>query len=301
MMFNLINFVVSLSINFILFSFFLFSLFSFLLIQFSLWLNKGCETLHRNSSFIHCLCNELGIIAALIHKSEDNDLSETGIGHNHHHHQHHSLLLHNVVMYLSLITSFSLLVIALVCQLMQRSRETSESSFILINLISWLTIIQLVFIIGAPFRVHFGLINLQLLCSIVPIFLHYIHLVSGFWMLSHSILLYQRLWRPVLLKSHCHRHLHRNSSSSSSFSFSFYESDSHTKANANSNSNSSSTKKCHSISSSLYNWVSYIRRIDIVLTNSWNNIHFFIFSTILPAISVLISYLLNPNGYETKK
>ena len=155
----------------------------------SLWLQKGCETLSRNLSSIHCLCNELGIIAALIHKTSSTDSSANSGGHN------HSLLVHSVVLYISFIASLLLLVISLLCQIVQRSRESREASFILISLVSSLIAIQLTFISGAPFHTSWS--KSRQVCSTVPLVFHLVHLISAFWMLSHTVFLYQRLWRPV--------------------------------------------------------------------------------------------------------
>jgi len=228
-------------------------------VQLSLWLKKGCETLRHNASSIHCVCNELGIIAALIHKPSSTDSSQNKFGHN------HSLLVHSFVLNISLTISLLLLVISLFCQIVQRSRESCEASFILINLVSSLSAIQLTFLLGAPIRCHSYMS--QQVCSLVPIVLHFMHLVSAFWMLSHTIFLYQRLWRPL---SH---------SSSSSLPLS--------ESNL-----SLPSSSC---------WSFWSLRLCTFPFCQWGCKQFFLFATAFPAISVLTSYFLNPQGYETKR
>ena len=225
----------------------------------SLWLQKGCETLARNLSSIHCLCNELGIIAALRHKSA-TDWSANG-QHN------HSLIVHNIVLYLSFIASLLFLVISLLCQIVQRSRESREASFILISLVSSLTFIQLMFISGAP--LHTSLFKSDKICRAVPLVFHLVHLVAAFWMLSHTIFLYQRLWRPIS----------RASSASLPLSEVHWP----------------SSQSC------CLKWVSSSSSIRIPFCQQWDCRHFFIFATALPALSVMASYYLNPEGYETKR
>lgn len=224
----------------------------------SLWLKKGCETLRRNSSSIHCVCNELGIIAALIHKPSSTDSSRNKFGHN-----SHSLLVHSFVLNMSLTTSLVLLVISLFCQIVQRSRESCEASFILINLVSSLCAIQLTFLLGVPYRCNSSLS--QQVCSLVPIVLHFVHLVSAFWMLSHTIFLYQRLWRPL-------SHFSSSSLPLSESNLSF------------------ASSSCSSFWS-----------LCSISFRQWGCKQFLLFATALPAISVLTSYYLNPQGYETKR
>lgn len=224
----------------------------------SLWLLKGCETLARNLSSIHCLCNELGIIAALRHKTSAPDWSTNN--------QHsHSLLVHSIVLYLSFISSSLLLVISLMCQIVQRSRESREASFILTSLVSSLIVIQLIFISGAPFRTSMWASDK--ICRIVPVVFHLVHLVSAFWMLSHTIFLYQRLWRPI------------SRASSASLPLSEVH--------------RSTSQSC------CLQWAS--RSSTMPFCRQWDCRHFFIFATILPTLSVMASYYLNPEGYETKR
>ncbi|XP_054159786.1 adhesion G protein-coupled receptor B3-like [Oppia nitens] len=226
-----------------------------------LWQRKGCETIARNLSSIHCVCDELGIIAALIHKTSLTDSMANNSGHN------HSLLVHTIVLYLSFSVSLILLLISLFCQIVQRSRESYEASFILISLVSSLMAIQLMFLSGAPFAPKWT--HSHQLCSIAPLIFHFLHLVSAFWMLSHTIFLYQRLWKPL--------------SRTSSTSLPFSESHQSIKRSV----------KCWSKWSSLpTSWI---------FNQQWDCKQFTLFSTALPALSVLISYYLNPEGYETKR
>ncbi|CAG2104217.1 unnamed protein product [Medioppia subpectinata] len=226
-----------------------------------LWQRKGCETIARNVSSIHCLCNEVGIIAALFHKSSSTDSTVNTSGHN------HLLLVHTIVLYISFTISLLLLMISLFCQIIQRSRESCEASFILISLVSSLMAIQLTFLLGAPFAFKWTLS--QHICSMVPLVFHFLHLVSAFWMLSHTVFLYQRLWRP----------LSRSSSSSLPFS--------------ESHQSFTPSSKCWS------DWSS--RTTTILFSHQWGCKQFFFFATALPALSVLVSYYLNPEGYETKR
>lgn len=235
------------SFLFLFFYFYLLFILSLLAIC-SLWQIAACQTERLNSTWLRCVCSELGVIAALSHKSSDYAV----FGHN------HSLHLRTFLLYASCALSLLLLLISLICQVAQRHRETLETSFILISLLVSLAIIQLVFLSGGPF---YGRKFVQL-CNLLPIFLHYLHLMSAFWMLSHTIYLYQQLWTPL--------------SHSSSSSLTFSESD----LSLTSSQSWSCFRLCY---------------------KQWNCGLFFVFALAMPALSVSISYHLNPHGYETKR
>lgn len=103
----------------------------------------------------------------------------------------------------------------LIIQFRLRKYETRETFFIVRNLVIAILLIQLTFLFGTTFHMDLFWIRVaqlspsletptfyrvkHILCLSVPIFLHFIHLASLFWMLSHTILLYQRFWRPIIL------------------------------------------------------------------------------------------------------
>ena len=122
---------------------------------------------------------------------------------------------YDVTLYISLIISVCLLSTILMIQFHLRQYEPIETFFIIRNLVIALLFIQLTFLFGTT--LHMDLfwirvaqfspssledseffINLKhVLCLAVPIFLHFIHLASLFWMLSHTIMLYQRFWNKT--------------------------------------------------------------------------------------------------------
>jgi len=123
---------------------------------------------------------------------------------------------YDVSLYISLIVSVALLCTILVVQYRLRQYETRETFFIVRNLVIALLLIQLTFLFGTTFHMDLFWIRVaqfspsaletpiffrvkHILCLAVPIFLHFIHLATLFWMLSHTILLYQRFWRPVVI------------------------------------------------------------------------------------------------------
>ena len=121
-------------------------------------------------------------------------------------------LLYDVALYLSLVTSILFFLTTLYVQYRLRRYETRETFFIIRNLVIALLLIELTYLFGTTFHMDLFWIRVaqwspssaestlfhrtkHILCLSVPIFLHFIHLASLFWMLSHSILLYQRFWR----------------------------------------------------------------------------------------------------------
>ncbi|KAH9415992.1 hypothetical protein DERP_000487, partial [Dermatophagoides pteronyssinus] len=123
---------------------------------------------------------------------------------------HH--FLYDIVLYTSLISSVIFFALTLIIQYRLRHYETRETFFIIRNLVIALLLIQLTFLLGTTIHMDLFWIRVEqlstgfettafsnqvkhILCLSVPIFLHFIHLASMFWMLSHTILLYQRMWR----------------------------------------------------------------------------------------------------------
>lgn len=123
-------------------------------------------------------------------------------------------LSHHTTLYLSLVASVAFLVVTLLVQYRLSRYESRETFFILHNLVIALLMIELIFLFGTTFHMDLFWIRVakwspaqldtpyvarvkHILCLSVPIFLHFIHLTSLFWMLCYSILLYQRFWRQT--------------------------------------------------------------------------------------------------------
>ena len=138
--------------------------------------------------------------------------------HNHHHHfeSHFRTRLSNydLSLYFSFIFGIIFLLITLIIQYRLRQYETRETYFIVRNLCITLFLIQFTFLFGTTFHMDAFWIRIAQLssqtiqteffhrvkhaiCLAVPVFLHFIHLVTLFWMLSHTIMLYQRFWKPT--------------------------------------------------------------------------------------------------------
>ncbi|KAH9408042.1 hypothetical protein TYRP_011696 [Tyrophagus putrescentiae] len=139
---------------------------------------------------------------------------------------------YDLSLYGSLALSILLLVTSLVVQFRFRKYETRETFFIVRNLLLSLLLIQLTFLLGTTFHMDLFWVKVarwtpllaevtsspssssssntfltfarlqHSLCLSVPVFLHFIHLAVLFWMLSHTILLYQRFWRPQVSGTH---------------------------------------------------------------------------------------------------
>jgi len=137
-------------------------------------------------------------------------------------------------------------------------------------------------------------------CKMIAMVLHYLHLVASFWILSHSFYMYKRLWR---YHDDCE-----------SLIIATYEDDSERYSNeyncGNSigvavdprsvmnnaivsknneiDSNSSSTKTHDQLPKLPYNRGAGIMGLAL-------------FSWIVPMFCVIVSYYLNPSGYETRR
>ncbi|RWS10220.1 hypothetical protein B4U79_13257 [Dinothrombium tinctorium] len=192
-----------------------------------LWTKNDCRVVRRNLTDISCLCSEMGAIAVLHQKSLESAFERS----------RSSCHLNRFVIYTSAALSLLLLIAAMVGQLLGIP----------------------------PFKANVSHHNYspRQTCKYVALLLHYIHLVSGFWMLSHSIYLYQRLWRPA--------------SCYSLSPLSFAESDSLTYR----------ASCCSCFCSKL--------------CSQWSSKHFALVSWIVPALIVASSYFLNPVGYEYRR
>lgn len=162
----------------------------------------------------------MGAFGALLQRYHDS----SHLGHGRKPFNH----IHRLLIHVSSAVGLLLLVVVIFFQLLAARREDGQAKdgpLILINLVSTLCLIQLVFLVGLPFldssgpaeneyesfeslkkRHFFFSVTQTQLCNLTALLLHYIHLVSGFWMLSHSIFLYQRLWRPITSESHSQHH-----------------------------------------------------------------------------------------------
>nr|XP_046914000.1 MATH and LRR domain-containing protein PFE0570w-like [Dermatophagoides farinae] len=145
-------------------------------------------------------------IAARIIRSSGFHISPGTMAPSSHH------FLYDIILYTSLISSVIFFSLTLIIQYRLRHYETRETFFIIRNLVIALLLIQLTFLLGTTIHMDLFWIRVEqlstgfettafsnqikhILCLSVPIFLHFIHLASMFWMLSHTILLYQRMWR----------------------------------------------------------------------------------------------------------
>lgn len=130
-------------------------------------------------------------------------------------------LSHHFTLYVSLVVSVAFLLVTLGVQYRMRCFEQRELYFVLRNLVISLLLIELTFLFGTTFHMNLFWAHMtnwtsgrstgnnltqnqswlahakHILCLSVPIFLHFIHLATLFWMFSFTILLFQRLWSSI--------------------------------------------------------------------------------------------------------
>jgi len=180
---------------------------------------------------------------------------------------HSSFHLNTLIIYLSCSLSLIILIVSIVSLIYYPPKKHRDSSYLLFNLFISLSIIQIVFLTGQPFksnRILYTYID-RSVCKLTATLLHYLHLTALFWMLSNSIHLHHTLWRPQQVS-----------------------------ASPNYNSNLHPTI------------VSFIKVIfsGVFFTNQPHLCTFkylFLISWTVPAFCVTFSYLMNPFDYESKR
>lgn len=214
---------------------------------------------------------------------------------------------HRLLMGASSAVGLALLLVVFTFQLLATRREEGQEKdgpLILANLAAALGFIQMVFLFGFPFldasrppeneyvdfdavkRHHFYSLTQTQMCNFSALLLHYIHLASGFWMLSHSIYLYQRLWRPITSESHSQHH-------SSCSAMPFSESSFFSASDSSLERSGSCWQGCCNCFS-----VAGCRREG---PTHWSLRTFVLFAWIVPMLLVAGCSYFNSTGYETHR
>lgn len=242
----------------------------------------------RNASWLRCLCSETGAFGAILQRGHDSFGHRTPIH------------LHRLVLCGSAAMSLLFLLVTALSQILSARRERDEhrdGPIVLANLLLALSAIQFFFLLGLPFREtnhsqsefeaavlaglareHIPRLSAGQLCGLSALILHYMHLAAGFWMLSHSLFLYQRLWRPLSTSVRHSRHYSSCSAAADSSEGSFFSSDATQLDDA-----SCSCCCCAR------------------LRHRWGLWRFCLFGWATPALILGVSFALNPAGYETRR
>lgn len=139
----------------------------------SLWSRAGCTVSQVSATSVTCICHHMTNIAVVIRPK---------------HHQGHA---HwrpvSVIVFIGCAISLTALLLTFVAHVQMLRRESSESSLIVVNLIFAMMTAEVVFMGGIQ-----ATSNAEV-CEGVSIVLHYVYLVSSFWLLSNGIHVYVKI------------------------------------------------------------------------------------------------------------
>ncbi|XP_074599047.1 uncharacterized protein LOC141853559 [Brevipalpus obovatus] len=288
--------------------------------------------------------------------------------HQFHHHQHHRPChLNTFIMYSSCFVSLILVLITLCARIYYRIgtiRDASTSSlfylpptssYIIINMLTTMGVIQMIFLFGDPFKVttvgdhswsnsstsshpmmpmnlttdsksgneSTGIVVIkssnelntgntnddqqredEFRCKMIAMVLHYLHLVASFWILSHSLYMYKRLWRyhddcENLIIASFEEDLDHYTSNGCNYGHTIGIDGDRPSVIDNNDMISSKYNEIDPNSSSIKS------NNEVQKLPSYNRsagiLGLALFSWIVPMLCVIISYYLNPVGYETRR